>query len=311
MAVRCGVLSLGAHGDKFSFLDTGDWQVSLAYRWLHSDRHFMGGEELKFRQTEESEVINDVHTFDLTVTYAVTRRLSLGLTLPFVHATRSSLYEHDRTNRHTMSAGGLGDVRLVANFWLFSPEKHAEGNVALGLGVKAPTGDYKATDYRHRPAGKVLDYVDNSIQPGDGGWGVLLEILAFQKLFKNTFAYLTGTYLINPKNTNSIGNSIWDSYVGRIGLSYAVWPAKGLSLSLGGRVEGVPPEDAVGKSEGRRRPGYAISIEPGITWTYKRATVSVSAPVALERNRQRNFQGRAGDAAFADYLIISSFTYRF
>ena len=315
MAVRCSALSLGTSGTSYSYLEKGDWQASLAYRWLHSDRHFIGSVEQKQRQAEGSEVINDVHTFDLTATYAATKRLSLSLTLPFVHADRSSLYEHRKdgigNGRHHMQAGGLGDVRLVGNFWLFSPDRHTNGNIALGLGLKAPTGDYKATDFKFFYDGAVLDYVDNSIQPGDGGWGVLWEMQAFQKLFDRTFAYANTTYLFNPQNTNSIGNSIWDAYVARLGLNYAIWPEKGLSLSLGGRIEGVPPSDAIGDSEGRRRPGYAISIEPGITWTYRRVSINVSAPVALYRNRQSNYLGRPGDAAFADYLILSSITYRF
>lgn len=308
--MRCSALSLGAHGDHYSYLDKGEWQAQLGYRWLHSDRHYLGSEEQTHRQEEGSEVINKVHTFDVTGTYAVNKRLLLSLTLPFVSATRSSLYEHDRTNRHTMSSGGLGDLRLVANFWLLNPETYTNGNFGLGLGFKAPTGDYKDADIKHRPTGPVLDYVDNSIQPGDGGWGVMLEFQAFQKVYENTFAYANGTYLLNPEGQNSIGNSIWDAYVARAGLQYAIWPSQGLALSLGGRVEGVPPEDLVGDTEGRRRPGYAISIEPGISWTYKRASFNVTAPVALYRNRQ-DYLGRSGDAAFSDYVIIGSATWRF
>ena len=90
--MRCSTLSLGAHGTEYSYLEKGDWQASLAYRWLHSDRHFMNGDELEFRQEERSEVINDVHTIDLTATYALSKRYSVSLTLPFVSATRSSLY---------------------------------------------------------------------------------------------------------------------------------------------------------------------------------------------------------------------------
>lgn len=308
--MRCSALSLGVHGDHYSYLDKGEWQAQLAYRWLHSDRHFVGDEEQEHRQEEGSEVINDVHTFDLTGTYAVNKRLTLSLTLPFVSATRSSLYEHDRTNRHTMSSGGLGDLRFVANYWLLNPDRFTNGNISLGLGFKAPTGDYKDADIRHRPTGPELSYVDNSIQPGDGGWGVLFEFQAFQKVYDRTFLYANGTYLMTPEGQNSIGNSIWDAYVARVGLQYAIWPEQGLALSLGGRIEGVPPDDLAGDTIGRRRPGYAVSIEPGITWTYKKISINVTAPVALYRNRQ-NYMGRPGDAAFSDYLILSSITYRF
>ena len=308
--MRCSALSLGAHGDTATYLEKGGWQLQLAYRWLHSDRHFVRGEEQEQRLNNGSEVINDVHTFDVTGSYGLTKRLSLSLTLPFVSATRSSLYEHDRTNRHTMSSGGLGDLRLMGNYWLLNPETCDHGNVALGVGLKAPTGDYTDADIKYRATGPVLDYVDNSIQPGDGGWGFLVEMQAFQRIVKNTFAYATATYLFNPEGQNSIGNSIWDAYVARLGLQYAIWPAQGLALSVGGRIEGVPPEDALGVTEGRRRPGYAISVEPGISWTYKRISLNVTAPVALVRYRQ-DYMDRRGDAAFADFVILSSVTYRF
>jgi hypothetical protein len=308
--VKCSALSLGVHGDHYNYLEKGDWQAQLAYRWLRSDRHYLGDDEQEHREAEASSVVNNVHTFDLTATYAFNKRFSLSLTLPFVTAHRSSLYEHDRTNRYTMSSGGLGDLRLVGNYWLLDPEKHGKGNIAVGLGFKAPTGDYKDADIKYRPTGPALDYVDNSIQPGDGGWGILLEFQAFQKLFDRTFAYATATYLLTPEGQNSIGNSIWDAYVARVGLQYAIWPEQGLALSLGGRVEGVPAHDWIGDTEGRRRPGYAVSIEPGVSWSYKKVSVNVTAPVALYRNRL-DYLGRPGDAAFADYIITSSITYRF
>ena len=312
MAVRCSALSLGAHGDHYSYLEKGQWQAQLAYRWLRSDRHFNGDREMKERQEEGTEVINDVHTFDLTGTYAVNKRLSVSLTLPFVSARRSSLYEHDRVNRHTMEAGGLGDLRLVGNYWLLDPETHSDGNVALGLGFKAPTGDYKDTDIKYRATGPVIDYVDNSIQPGDGGWGIILEMQAFQKVWENTFAYANATYMFTPETQNSICNSIWDAYVARLGMQYAIWPSQGLALSLGGRLEGVPPEDAIGATDGRRRAGYAVSIEPGISWTYKKTSFNLTAPVAVYRYRQY-YEPAPGpnDAAFADFMILSSITYRF
>lgn len=313
---------MGAQGN--SYLAPGQWQLSLAYRWLHSDRHFRGGHEEKNRQAEGSEVINDVHTFDLTTSYGVTKRLSLNLTFPFSYADRSSKYEHVGNTvadpRFSTQAGGFGDLRLTGMFWLLDPEKHQDGNIALGAGIKAPTGDYEATDiFYKKVAGTVtpvVGYVDRSIQPGDGGWGVLLDAQAFQKVFKNTYAFASTTYLINPRERiPTTGNSVWDAYLLRVGVSYAIWPAKGLSLSLGGRMEGVPVEDWFGGSEGGRRPGYSVSIEPGITWSHRKFSITVTAPVAMINNRERNVadirNNRHGDAAFADYLITSSISYRF
>jgi hypothetical protein len=80
-------------------------------------------------------------------------------------------------------------------------------------------------------------------------------------------------------------------------------------------MEGVPVTDWIGGSEGSRRPGYSISIEPGLIWTYHKWAATFTAPVAIERNRERSVSdiqtGRHGDAAFADFIITSSVSYRF
>ncbi len=307
------------------------WLGSVAYRWFRSDRHFVGDVEQPQRQADGSEVINDVHSFDVSATYGITPRWSATITFPFFSAERSSLYEHDGTNRHSMHSGGLGDLRVLTDVWLLDPHKHMDGNIALGLGFKAPTGDDKASDTAYRATGPVTRPVDQSIQPGDGGWGIILQLQAYQKIYGNLFGYFQGSYMITPEEQNNTRrttgnegtppdvrtfNSITDQYFGRGGLSYAIWPARGLALSLGGRIEGVPVYDAVGGSLGFRRPGYTVSIEPGISWTGKRNSLSITTPVSLYRNRERSAPeialGRpGGDAAFADYSILASFTHRF
>ena len=325
------------HGDDV-YLQPNSWEATLGYRWLYSDRHFKGREEQKERQALGTDVRNDSHFIDTTIAYGISKRTSVSLTLPFVSSQRSSLYEHGAKDaagnreRHEMSASGLADVRLTTTTWLFDPEAHHSGNIALGIGVKAPTGDSEAKDIKYKNSATlgnytVMDFVDQSIQPGDGGWGFIVEAQGFQKLFNNAAAYMQMSYLISPKEMNGAYSltgtpqvkrfhSVPDSYLLRAGLSYSVWPSKGLSLSLGGRMEGVPVEDLIGGSLGFRRPGYAVSIEPGVNWAYKKLSFNLTVPIAVERNRERSYieivENRpGGDAAFADYIITSSVSYRF
>jgi hypothetical protein len=66
---------------------------------------------------------------------------------------------------------------------------------------------------------------------------------------------------------------------------------------------------------GLRRPGYALSVEPGLQYERVRDTWSLNIPVAFQRNRKRSvpdqMQGKAGDAAFADYLTLVGYTRSF
>lgn len=302
--------------DSSGYMEPGDWSLNGAVRWFRSDRHFAGGTEHKHRQDQNTEVINESYFYDVSATYAWTKRLSTTLTLPFVDHDRTSLYEHLGNNsgqRFRTQAAGLGDMRLSASWWLVDPnaDQH-RGNVALGLGLKAPTGDHRARDLFTRPAGPTVRFVDSSIQPGDGGWGYTLELQGFYHVKGNLSAYGNAFYLINPEGRDeATGFSIPDAFMVRTGLDYRLARAPGLALSLGGRVEGVPGRDVFGSSLGSRRPGYVISVEPGVTFSKGRFTGTVTVPVALERRRTMTYGAtRLGDAAFADFSINTSFSLR-
>ena len=335
VAVKNSPCSALMDGSFTNLVSAHQWIGSLTYRWYKSDRHFIGDQEQPQRQKLGSQVENDVSSFDVSATYGLTKQWSVTMDLPFTFADRSSLYEHDFTNRHTMHAGGLGDLRMLTDYWLFNPHTHMNGNIALGAGFKAPTGDDHASDICYRTTGQVYRPVDPSIQPGDGGWGIILQLQAFQKIVDNLYAYVNGSYMMTPEEQNNTQftiadqprfaalltplrtyNTIADQYLGRGGFSYAFWPAHGLSVSLGALIEGVPVYDAIGGSMGFRRPGYTISIEPGLSWSFGRNTLAINTPVAVYRNRERSAPEIAlgvpgGDAAFADFSIQASFSHSF
>jgi hypothetical protein len=137
--------------------------------------------------------------------------------------------------------------------------------------------------------------------------------------------YFSGSYLFNPRNTNGVSTfrrqryedvmSVSDQYLFRGGVSRLVPKVRGLIASFGGRIEGVPVRDAFGASDGFRRPGYAISIDPSLMFMQGHNIFSMSSPWAIERNRRRSTSdirnGAHGDAAFADYALIVSYVRRF
>jgi hypothetical protein len=316
------------------------FQASVGYRWLHSDRHFVGDVEQTQRERDGSQVINDSHFVDLSATYAFNPRWSATLTLPLVTHDRSQTVRSNDTRRtivrrFSTQATGIGDVRAEVNAWLLDPVEHMKGNVLLGLGFDAPTGEKDATDtFQVFRSGRILAEertVDQSIQPGDGGWGIILDVYAYRQLMPRVNGYLNGAYTITPEGKSGVPTfrsspyeaemSIGDSYMGRGGFEFLVCRKIGLTLSLGGRIEGVPVEDLVGSSDGFRRPGYAVSIEPGLSLTYKTWFFNLYTPVAVYRNREQSVPDqqetaatgvfRHGDSAFADYLVMCSVTKRF
>ena len=315
-----------------NFQSQGDWNISTNYRYFKSFRHFRGTHEEPARVENGTEVINWSHGLDINVSYAFTNRIYGLVSLPFVYNERSSLYEHGRTERHSTYSQGFADMRIGAGYWLFSEEKPRKGNMALGLGLKLPTGDFAAESryYNVGPNGtSMYRPVDQSIQPGDGGFGLILDTQGIWEITHGLYTYYSGFYLINPRNTNGTQThrsrageaimSVTDQFALRAGVFYPVKAVHGLGLILGGRGEGIPVRDLVGESDGFRRPGYVISVEPGVSYMLGNVTGTLNVPFALVRNRTRSLTDiadstpenfRHGDAAFADYLVSFSLAWR-
>ena len=308
-------LSLGAEG--IQYLASGEWEVDVSYRYLHSENVFVGRKEQP--QFHDVGGRNTVHSIDLTAIYGLSPRFGLSLTVPFAHDDFSGI--QGDLQRYSASSGWLGDVRLVATGWVVDPNENPPGNLNLGLGVKSPTGDYRVTSDFHTADGQVIRRpVDVAAQLGDGGWGIVLQMQAFQHLEQDLYAYATGLYLINPRVKNgterpfpgspSLVNSVPDQYFARLGLSYMVWPEKGLSFTLGARIDGIPVGDLIGgRDDGFRRAGYSIYVDPGLNWVDGKNLFSLNIPVAVERNVQRTSTASGG--GLADFLVIASYSRRF
>jgi hypothetical protein len=347
-APSCSAPRSGAEHDLMASynLPKGKWQSSLGYRWFRSHRHFVGSIEqnaentakgLAERDRASSEVINHTHIPVVGLTYGVTDRLSVSADLPYFHALRRSPGNSSRPSFVT-GASGISDLNVMGRYWLGDPKHHAPQNLAFGLGFKLPTGNDRVEDdflVRVDPRTGVQTLsrrpVDQSIQPGDGGFGFIAELQAF-KGFGRVTAFASGNYLSNPKEQNdylrdptnlnpdptSAYNSIADQYAARLGLATSVGK---VGLSLAGRMEGVPSSDLIGGDMGRRRPGYSIAIEPGVSYVWKGTLASVSVPYLVRRVRTQNISDKLasertghkeiGDAAFADYVVIVGFSRRF
>jgi len=227
-------------------------------------------------------------------------------------------------DRYDTSAYGLSDVKLMATGWLLDPDVHRKQNISLGLGVLFPTGQEDVKDTftvfatnsagAYQPRSEVRN-VDNSIQPGTGAWGFIADMYAYKEIITNLTLFASATYIFVPEKDAGVYDGpndtgqIWstgDSYLARLGFGYTFVPKYGLTFNLGGRIEGSPPTDVIGADGGRRRPGYAVSIEPGLVFAKDGWFASFSTPVALYRNRQENFAGQEGDAAFADFITLFS-----
>jgi hypothetical protein len=330
--IRSNAPVFGANASPYQ--QPGEWHLSLSTRNLVSNDHYNGGVEQLQRQTLQNYVTNKQNLVDVNVSRAFTERLTLSVGVPYVNsswASRDPRYPLPAARHEVEQNGrGLGDISVSGRYWLFDTKRRLNWNIAAGAGVKLPTGNSREQDFYVDSQGNNPQerFVDQSVQPGDGGWGIMLEGAGFKRI-KRVLTFGSASYLLNPKNSSNTPsltlarlppgatanpnqsdrfyNSVPDQYVARLGASVAVW--NGFSASLAWRIEGLPRYDLIGDSNGFRRPGKAMFVEPGVSYSKNGQTVTFNVPLGYFYHRYPDPNtDRDGDATFPRHIFLTSYT---
>ncbi len=297
------------------------WTLSLGYRYQQSFRHFVGTVEQKQREINRNQIYNLYHLIDVGIERQLTARWSATASIPMIFTHRNQLYAP--SGKQVLN--GNGDATFGVRSWIFKPPTESGDNLSIGVSLKVPTGDYRATTQAVRTGQVITASNDISMMGGDGGTGFTVDLGGYKRVPLNTMVYGGAVWLFNPRNTNGVSTfrnargeevfSVSDQYLFRGGAGHSVPRIKGLAASFGVRMEGVPVRDVFGKSLGFRRPGYALSLDPGLLYARGLYTFSLNGPWAVKRNRRASVpditRGAHGDAAFADYTILFGMSRRF
>jgi hypothetical protein len=313
---------VGGQGDVY--LKRHTWQAGVAYRRLTSDQFIVGNEVRNDLGPGGQATLIKSNSIALSVAYALNDRLSMALNLPFTQGSESRLYADKQA--HQTTAAGLGDLNLIATYWLRDTGLQPRGNLAIGLGIKAPTGsNHTEGDFWDKSGATIRFPLGQPIQLGDGGWGLILQIQGFQPIFARSYLYAAGSYTANPGKVTDVVRSpgspvywgIPDTYNVRAGVAMTVGPGQGISLSLGGRVDATTKRDLIGGGAhvGFRRPGTVGYVDPGLSVTRGSRTLALFIPVRAYKNYRPSYvdlaTGSAGGGGLARYLILASFSQRF
>ncbi len=227
---------------------------------------------------------------------------------------------------------GLGDISIAGRMWVLPTDRFRKGNVAVGLGLKTPSGnsDYQDTFVGSNGQNSMPRPSDMSVQPGDGGWGLMMEVSGFRRI-PHAQLFGSANYLANPRDKNTTPsivtsrlapdatptgnpdlwqNSVPDQYMVRLGGAVPI--KAGFAGMVAWRAEGLPRYDLIGASHGFRRPGVEMFVEPGVSYARGSHIVTFQVPLGYYRNRFPNpYTDAGGDATFPKRIYLASYSYRF
>lgn len=303
------------------------WLVNVNTRYSEFHKTYEGINEVAI--PSENQPYSNTFILDFAVTRFYNRGWSVTMDIPIMNGMRETWQEHGGAAgdhvKHKTHSFGLADIRVAGYKWLFDVSEVHKGNIQVGLGLKLPTGDYKYEDFFYETAGKESAPVNPTIQLGDGGLGITTEVNAFYTINKLVSLYANAFYLLSPRDINGTQsrnpapmdysqdeinaganiNSVPDAYTLRGGANVTV---KDFVIWGGMRMEGSPVHDVVGGSNGQRRAGYSISVEPGLNYNFKKSMLYLFVPVPVYRRMQQTVPdaelGRPSRGGMTDYLIF-------
>lgn len=312
----------GGPDSEGGYLTSGDWQFGIGYRHQFSYVHFVGPIEQTYRVQQGTQVENKINLENFNATYQISSRFSVTADIPLLTASR-----HSNNSSIIYTSAGIGDVSLLVQGWIWDPKETTRGNIQLGIGMLFPTGKDNVQNTVLSNGQPVTTVVDYSIQPGQGSFGIPLEWVAYKNWRTSQF-YFNGSYTMMLKdlgalrstNVNPVTltqyNAVQDQYLLEGGVAHPISRVHGLTVLFGPRMEGVPARNLlpVGDNLGFRRPGFAVSVEPGVQYERNGNIFSITIARAIYRDRTRSvpdiLTGGHGDAAFANWIWLASYTFR-
>jgi len=253
-------------GTQEGIIVPGQVILDLSYRFIPMDRVQEGSKKVSEALVpridfENGEIVQDGHKeirtnnelVQLDISYGVISSGALMLSIPFFNL---------RTHEHAHVPGdfsrqdgtsGFGDVRLIGKYAFNLGARHL---LVGGVGIKAPTGEYKLLDHE----GEINE---PTIMPGTGSWdGLVSAYYAYQIRPRRLEAFLSGSYQIATENDLDyrFGNTV----LLNSGISYLYgFKDKLLAASLQINMRQSPHDEFDGE-EVPSTGGRLVYITPGV-----------------------------------------------
>jgi hypothetical protein len=305
-----------------SFLTARQWQVQFSYQYANTTEFFVGDKRNDAAGPFGLPPRRKVITYDLDVSYAMTDRITIGLTVPYFSARGGNHQGTAQSHRfREVHTAGVGDIALRSDYLLTDPGRRGRRWAWIGLAIKAPTGadSITALNYNFNPP--AVRPVDEAFQPGAGGWVLFLRAQGAAAIRPRLSAYAGGYYGLSlTEHSNVIQRNTFravpDTYSARTGLAWSASSLPGLTISGGARIFGITTRDVIaGRNLYFRRPGYEVFAEPAASWASGPNTIALSIPLRVYQNKQDSLLDRSRHehigADFVPYLIIISYARRF
>lgn len=296
-ASGCGCVPVSpAVGEPTKSHTAGALRASYSFAYSDTDHYYIGEDRDAATETNVAPATLGTDHI-LGIEYDLPRRIALVGEVPFVHNEQSREFGGVAG---TMTASGLGDVRILGRYWFRSEGAGLRWFGSLGL--RLPTGD---SDGLYRAKNGRMVHKDLAAQAGTGNLAGILELGGSTPLPGRLDLGFAARYYFTPEattvrnfrneltGTGPEKNSDSDSATGRLSIGAPLGGGNSGWSRVTARaladLAWVPYDDLIGETEGFRRAGPIFMLGPGLGYSpVNGVSISAAVPFTVYRNVQRN-----------------------
>lgn len=240
-----------------------------------------------------------VNMTKLLIRYGLGNNFGIRTIIPYVKK-ENGVSHPISGQRFTNDNSGIGDIKLLGRYQLLNQKKGDPLFLALGVGVKLPTGDTNKDINTPAGTSKVP-----TMQLGSGSTDYLAEI-GFSRLLANS--RIDGHMLYSIKNKGDNNYEFGNKLIWNLGYSYALTKQFDLALTLHGTSEDKHKSNGKDVNE---TGGTFTYLSPSVHYKInKKFDISASYSVMIDRNNNYNSTTSVGGLS-EDSIFIVRLGYNF
>jgi hypothetical protein len=291
----------------------GQVRFDLSYEYIEQDSPYSGSDEsdgVQIAAFPDGD-IETVHRELATVSQRVSLRSSLGVSdrltldflVPFIHREHDHFeFEDDAALPGSFDFSSIGDVTIQGRYSLLAPVNPTSPTLAIGAGVKLPTGATDETGVVVEEDGEIaVKAAERSIQPGSGSWDPMVGVYYLQR-FGSVTGFANATIRLPSADQGyEFGNETLLNLGGSLPLSARVEALAQVNMRFVGRDDSAEEFELFDQNTG----GDSIFLSPGLRLTLGRnlaAYTFVQIPLYRDVN---------GNQLTADWSLALGFNYSF
>ncbi len=258
--------------------EKGQYGIIFKYHQIKQDQLYDGGDEIDFVPPKKGQKPGKkcrertMQQYQLTLRAGLLENLDARLIIPyFDKEMKRQSFNKDFTDDNS----GLGDIKLVGRYRLLAQKQKDPFNLAIGAGLKMPTGKTDEEDSSDT-------CLPGFLQTGSGSWDPVIELGAHKVMGR----HWVSSYLMYQLSTEGeLGDRDFekpDMFKYNLGYAYALSRLFDLQLELNGVVK------SKAELEGQKKDntgGHILYLSPGVHFKFSKGKhLDLCVPIPIYRD---------------------------